>query len=173
MLSLISKKHIHEQYTQVLNDLYTVVSISKWSIQPQGWLLTKAKTKYGMADINGYVHINHLFLNTPYWTLLDKVIRHELAHLCVGLGQGHNAEFHRVEGLFDGVFNQTCLHQARRFNELVTYKYKLLAVFPNGEEVMLKHVHRKYAKYTQYTKQRRTQYYIDGRLIRCFKYKPI
>ncbi|MCX7544668.1 hypothetical protein [Marinicella gelatinilytica] len=166
----ITNTYINESFHRILNELFLLVPSNEWKILPRGHRLTRSKTKYGMADSTGIIHINQLFINTDYRQLFEAVLRHEFAHLCIGLNEGHNEIFKNCELLFKGHLTVTCREQAKLYSQLIAYKYQLLAVLDNGREVAVKNAHRKHRKYTHYALQNRIKYYYQKSQVQAFKY---
>src|SRR5690554_1088013 len=111
----INQAGVSQLYRCIESELQLIIPINQWSIEPQNWCWTRSKIKYGMADRQGVIHINQNFLNTDFWDLLNTVIRHEFAHLCIGLSAGHNLRFKQCERLFKGVFNAEAKQQAKAY----------------------------------------------------------
>jgi hypothetical protein len=169
-MSLINETTIEDDYRRIRQELFTLISPDCWDITPHKWCLTTAKTKYGLADSKGVIHINHRFIGTPYQSLMEAVLRHEFAHLCVGLAQGHNKHFKHCEHLFKAKFDGHVILQAQAFGQLINYKYQLVAVLANGQIIKLKKTHRKHRKYTGYQYKFYRALYYHQQAIKKFKY---
>lgn len=172
-MSLISESSIDADYTRICHELFTLIAPHHWFIKPRKWCWTAAKTKYGMADCAGNIHINRRFLGSHFQSLLEAVLRHELAHLCVGLHHGHNKQFKQCERLFKGQFDATAQHQAKEYAQKVSYKYQLMAELVNGERITLKKTHRKHRNYANYRHNRYKTYYYQQQVIKRFIYIDI
>ncbi len=169
-MSIINQSVITNYFDLIEQELYALVPSKDWVIKPKSWRLSQAKTKYGMADAEGVIHINHNFLRTHFHQLLNAVLRHEFAHLCIGLQHGHNKRFKQCERLFDARFNVTAKQQAREFGKLISYKYLLQAELISGEMITLKKVHRRHRNYLNYQYSRYKTYFYRHQPIKRFKY---
>ena len=170
MPQMIDHDHINETYWCCLKQVSALVPVTQWVVQPDSWLLTDHKTKYGMADVHGRVHINQAFIGSVAIDLLDSTIRHELAHLCVGLEQGHNRRFKAVERLFEANFRQVPAVQIKHLHERIGHTWALYACFADRPKVLLKKVHRKHRKYTHYRPGMFRYLMYKGQKISSFQY---
>lgn len=170
---MIDWRFIEQQYHSILMELYAFEPLQLWSIEPKGVLKTKHKTKYGMADLTGYIHINQAFVGTTATQLLNATIRHELAHLCVGLQHGHNGVFKAKEAQFGADFKSISRQQYQQFSNNIGHKYELYACFKDGQSVLLKKVQRRHRKYTQYKPTIFKYLTIKGRKIKSFFYREL
>lgn len=168
---MITWQDIQFNYQRTLRELQSLVPAEKWQTQPQLIQLTQHKTKYGMADIKGVVHINEAFIGSQADELLDVTIRHELAHLCVGIQQGHNAQFKSCARLFKAHFGQHLQQQTQAINQAIGFKYKLYATLDNQQEILFKTVHRKHAKYLNYKPRLFSYLTIKGQKVLSFRYE--
>ncbi|MCX7554476.1 hypothetical protein OS175_11330 [Marinicella sp. S1101] len=168
---MITWQDIQQCYQRTLRELQALVPTDKWQTQPQLIQLTQHKTKYGMADIKGVVYINQAFIGSEADGLLDVTIRHELAHLCVGIDQGHNAHFKSCARLFKANFGQHLKTQTQAINEAIGFKYKLFARLENQQEILFKTVHRKHAKYLNYKPKFFSYLTIKGQKVLSFRYE--
>lgn len=166
----IDESGINHLFHHILSTLYHIQPADQWSVTPKNWCLTTAKTKYGMVDHQGIIHINQNFLATGFWDLLEAVLRHEFAHLCVGLSQGHNRRFKQCEKLFKGYFNADARRQATAYGSRIHYNYRLMAELVDGQCLEIKKTHRKHHKYTNYPHQNRVTYFYQQQRIKRFYY---
>ncbi len=167
---LIDWNYIQQQYQCILDELTVLEPLGNWQLKPQQLQPTRHKTKYGMADNKGVVYINQAFVGTTAVNLLDATIRHELAHLCVGLQQGHNAIFKTKAKHFKAHFGKRIQAESVQLHDAIGYKYSLYASLANGEEILFRRVHRKHAKYTQYKAGRYRYLSIKGNKVLSFRY---
>ena len=168
---LIDWNYIQQQYLFILDELLVVEPKKNWQVQPQSLQVTKHKTKYGMADRDGVIYINQAFIGTTATNLLDATIRHELAHLCVGLQQGHGAVFKAKAQQFNAHFGKHLKLESAQVHDSIGYKYLLYATFENGEEILFRRVHRKHAKYSRYKAGRFRYLTIKGMKVVSFRYE--
>ena len=170
---MIDSEHINNAYQSSLKHVSDLVPVSQWVVKPVNWLLTDHKTKYGMADVHGQVHINQAFIGSEATDLLNSTIRHELAHLCVGLEQGHNRRFKTAERLFQADFKAVPAAQIKQFHERIGHTWALYACFTDRPKVLLKKVHRKHRKYTEYRPGMFRYLMYKGQKISGFEYVRI
>lgn len=170
---MISWQAIEQTHAKVLDELLQVVPLSAWQHPPHGIKATDHKTKYGMADLAGWVHINQAFVGTESWDLLEATIRHELAHLCVGLNCGHNARFKAMERRFKAVFGRHLQDQASQLHNAIGHRYLLFAELADGTEVLLKRVHRRHRKYSHYRPRLFRYLTVGGQKVQRFRYQSV
>lgn len=166
----ITQLYIKQSYAEILQHLCAVTALENWSIKPQKIMLTQHKTKYGMADLDGVVYVNQAFINSTAHRLLDATIRHELAHLCVGLKHGHNTVFKAKAKQFKATFGKHLKQESQQINQAIGFQYHLYAVLVNGEHVLIRKAHRKHKKYTAYKAGRFRYLTIKGQKVHAFKY---
>jgi|GEM_PF-674355 len=167
---LIDWNYIQQQYQVILDELQTLEPVKNWQIQPQEIRATDHKTKYGMADIEGVVYINQAFVGTAANNLLNATIRHEFAHLCVGLQEGHNSIFKAKAHQFKASFGKHLKTESAQVHDSIGYKYLLYATLENGDEILFRRVHRKHTKYTGYKVTQFRYLTIKGVKVLSFKY---
>jgi predicted SprT family Zn-dependent metalloprotease len=170
---MIDSDHINHTYRHCLAEAYSLVPQNQWVVQPDSWLLTSHKTKYGMADVRGRVHINRAFVGSVATDLLEATVRHELAHLCVGLEQGHNRQFRAIERLFQANFKQVPDEQIQQLHKRIGHSWELYACLADQTKVLLKKVHRKHRKYTEYRPGMFRYLMYKGQKIDGFEYVRI
>ena len=169
--SEISKAYIQKRFEIILEELVVLLPLEHWQIKPKALAYTKAKTAYGFAAIDGRVLINHAFLGTRAFQQLDHTIRHEFAHLAVGLEAQHNLHFRRMERKF-GVNKQVSDdEEVAQLREHLKPKYTLFAQLITGEVVSLGGAHRRHKKYTQYRRRRFRLLTVDGVVVEHFYYQ--
>ncbi|MGJ8664591.1 MAG: hypothetical protein ACSHWU_13120, partial [Marinicella sp.] len=167
---MIDWPYIERTYDQILQEVSALHAFNDWSVKPQKLAVTKHKTKYGMADIDGVVYINQAFIGTTAVRLLTATIRHELAHLCVGLQCGHNYKFKAKAKQFKAVFGRDLKTESAQVHAAIGYKYKLYATIEQNqdnpsEEILFRRVHRKHHKYVNYKPGRFRYLSIKGRKV--------
>ena len=104
---------------------------------------------------------------------MEATIRHELAHLCVGLAQGHNRHFKAVERLFGANFRAVPTEQVKDIHDRIGHTWELYACFVDRPRVLLKRVHRKHRKYTHYRPGLFRYLMYKGQKISGFEYVRI
>lgn len=169
----ITREHIENAYNTVLAELVKIAAIREWKVAPKGLGYTNHKSKYGLATSEGEVLINEAFRGTTAYKKLDHVLRHEFAHLAVGLDKHHNRYFRRVERMF-GV--DLSLDLAAEQNQVIAQtnpSYQLIAHLQNGKEVDLGVAHRRTKKYTEYSQDQKRFMSIHGVRIQSFEYRAV
>ncbi len=166
---MITLEHIQDEYAQALLDCFAILPQRRWALMPSGVALTTHKTKYGMANHTGKVFISHGFLNTTAFTKLRNTLRHELAHLAVGLRHQHDAVFRRCERAF-GAKTPVPADEIEQVHSNVPYKWRLLAHLFDGSVRDIGGAHRRTKKYTEYRPQAHRFMSVDGEKIRHFEF---
>ncbi len=166
----IDWSYIQQQYQTIFAELIQTEPLTQWQVKPSALRPTRHKTKYGMADVKGVVYINQAFVGTSAINLLDVTIRHELAHLCVGLHQGHNYIFKAKAKQFKAHFGQHLQSETTQVHDSIGYKYILYANLENGDEILFRRVHRKHKKYTHYKAGKFRYLTIKGIKVLSFRY---
>ncbi|MFL0804891.1 MAG: hypothetical protein K6L81_14335 [Agarilytica sp.] len=163
---------IHEEYDIALNHCRAVLSENKWVVQPAAIELTRHKTKFGMASSKGVVYVNVGFIGTHAISKLRNTLRHELAHLAVGLAEGHNAIFKHCALAF-GVSKEVPKSEIQAFEQSVGYKWQLIAHLVDGRTVEMGRVHRRHKKYSTYTHKRWRYMVIKDTAVKRFEYVAV
>ncbi|WP_223787861.1 hypothetical protein [Marinicella meishanensis] len=168
---MITWQTIEQTHATLLDELQQLVPLSDWQHPPQGIKPSGHKTKYGMADLAGWVHINQAFIGSNCGGLLEATIRHELAHLCVGLQCGHDHRFKAMERRFEANFGPHLHAEAQQLQQAIGHRYLLFAELADGTDVLLKRVHRRHRKYTHYRPGWFRYLTIDGQKVQRFRYQ--
>ncbi|MEM6485977.1 MAG: SprT-like domain-containing protein [Pseudomonadota bacterium] len=145
---------------------------SEWAHPFTGIAFTRSRRCFGHADVKGQIRVSESFLGTHAVEDLRDTIRHEFAHLIVGIRQKHNAHWRCAAASLGatakatGRARNTQLHD--KMNEA---PFALIAIMQSGEERELKRVYRRSRRYQQYRLGRRGErYHIDGEWIETFRY---
>ncbi len=168
---MIDWPHIESRYNHIFEELLDLEPLNQWHITPKTLKPTNHKTKYGMADINGVVYINEAFVGTQANDLLEATIRHELAHLCVGIHHGHDHIFKACAKLFKAAFGKHLSADTKALNQSIGYKYKLFATLQNDQVILFRKVHRRHSKYTKYKPKLFSYLTISGQKVLSFHYE--
>ncbi len=163
--------NISHTYADILSELMQLTPVAQWRIKPQKLQLTTHKTKYGMADIQGVVYINQAFIGSTAYQLLAATIRHELAHLCIGLEHGHDRFFKIKAKEFKADFGRHLQAEIDQVHAAIGYKYLLYATMEDQQELLFRRVHRKHAKYLNYKPSRFRYLTIKGNKVMAFRYQ--
>ncbi|WP_018690941.1 hypothetical protein [Algicola sagamiensis] len=164
----ITQEIIQEEYALALADCAACIPLSRWKIKPKVLKLTKRKRVYGMATIHGEVLINEAFIGTTAINQLRKTIRHELAHLTVGLHHRHNHVFQQCAKRY-GARDAVATEETLSFQANQTFKWQLMAHLENGEVRDLGGRHRRSKRYTHYP-QKYERFLLDKSVIARFEY---
>lgn len=167
----ITKDYIESAYHSVLAEVANIAAIREWKVSPKGLGYTNHKTKYGLATPVGEVLINQAFIGTTAYKKLDHVLRHEFAHLAVGLDKHHNRYFRRVERLFGVDLSLDLSEEQNQVIAKTNPAFKLIAHLQNGKEVDLGVAHRRTKKYTEYRHDQKGFMSIHGVRIHRFEYR--
>ena len=152
----IDKDMIVTAYQTALESVTKIIPLSQWKILPNAIELHSHHGKYGQATSDGTVLIYQGFLGTKAHNRLSHTVRHELAHLCVGLEQHHNRVFRHVEVAF-GCSTQDLEGEEIEIQANIPYKWVVIAHLENGQAVEVGGVHRKTKKWADYhTQDKRT-----------------
>lgn len=166
---MISEKYITEQFHHILRELQSVLPLHKWAVQPKEIRLTTKKSVYGEATKEGVVLINKAFIGTDYIKKLDYTLRHEFAHLAVGLQAHHNKLFRRYEYAF-GVKNTLPQSELDKIKINISFKYHVIAHLKNGKQVDIGGVHKKTKKWSEYHKSSKYTMSIEGVEVDHFEF---
>jgi len=169
---MITVKFVQSVYDDILADVVCVLPMIEWIHKPTALGYTDEKTKYGLATNEGMILINRLFIGTTATTKLDYTLRHEFAHLAIGLRESHNRAFKRLEERFGVDLNRDLSEDISKIQNKIAYKYTVLAHLENGEVRVIGGVHRKTRRYTEYpTNKSRFKLSVDGIRILSFEYR--
>jgi hypothetical protein len=128
-------------------------------------------TMLGQATTKGKILINENFINLTCIDLLINTIRHELAHLIVGLQQNHNKHFKRV-ALLLGVKNNSYFDLGPIQNK-IGFKYEVSATLESGEVILIGGVHRKTKRYIDYISTNKKWHSINGDKVIQYHFKQL
>jgi len=144
-------------------------ALKYWSVKPNRFGLKDLKTAYGRAGSNGNIEINSAFIGTTAINTLIDTINHELAHLIIGLHNGHNRKFKQLER----AMNKGVIIGDNENIQIIEkiYPLKLYAI-TDREKILLGHRHKRSAKFTKYDSFYRPLI-IKGQIIKRFEYLTI
>lgn len=171
MNSPIEWPDIESNYLSLLDELSQLVPLKNWHIRPAGIGLTKHKTKYGIAYSDGRIEVSCHFIGTTARAKLAQTLRHEFAHLAVGVHHGHNGVFRRCERLFGARPTAQTKDEEPQLHQAIGYKYRLLATLEDGREIDVGGYHRRSRNYLDYPcKKRGYCYRVKGLKVTAFRY---
>ncbi len=167
-MNALTPNLIANEYDNALIDCSNKCALDQWVHQPVGMDFTQHKTKYGMVTRDGQVLINRAFIGTQSIVQLRNTLRHELAHLAVGLDQHHNRLFKYYERLF-------CAREPVdesewvEFRNNIPFKWQLRAHLMDGRMRDIGFAHRRSRAYLNYPNNQRV-YFIEKTKIKYFEY---
>jgi len=167
---MISKETIQSSYIDVLEEVNNIIPIDKWHVQPCGIDITTHKSKFGYARNDGMIFISKYFIGTNSSAKLSDTLKHEFAHLAVGLAQHHNFRFKRVASLF-GVGAECLKHEINDIVKNINYKYTIYAHMVNGQVKEIGGASRKTKKYAQYRLTNKSSMSINSIKVTHFVFK--
>lgn len=171
MSSTITEQFVQSEYDRVLADVCKVIPLNQWKHQPTGLDFTTHKTKYGVATPAGQVLVNWAFVGTTAVNKLDFTLRHEFAHLAIGLREHHNRRFRRIEACFGADVTRDLSAEEAQVISAIDYKYTLIAHLVDGREVDLGGANRRTALYMDYPTNGRLNRSFRGVKIERFEYR--
>lgn len=139
---ILTKEIIQSEFSNLLNECFHCIPKEKWKHNVNEKIgFTSHKTKYGWAFKDGRVEINAKFVGTTAINALRHTIRHELAHLAVGLDEHHNRRFNLVADRF----GCECVRpeDAKQVEQAISFKYSVYAHVEGGQRLYLGQCHRK------------------------------
>lgn len=166
---MITFDHIKHEYKIALEECTAVLPLKRWAIEPQGIGITNHKTKYGLATYKGIVLIGEILIGTNAITSLRNTLRHELAHLAVGLNHKHDRVFKRCAAAFNANL-PVSKEEIREIDANISYKWMLVAYMDDGTVKKLGGAHRKTRVYTEYPRNGRRMT-VDGELVSRFEFE--
>jgi predicted SprT family Zn-dependent metalloprotease len=144
--------------------------INTWEHKPSRVTLKVSQRRaFGQAHSFGMVGINDAYIGTRSTHHLKDTILHELAHLAVGLNQGHNSRFKR----FLSRINPNpcaCPNELRDVRNNMGFKYSLLAFCETT--IYDTSVFSKSKMYTTYTPTADSYRLINDEKVLRFEYIP-
>jgi hypothetical protein len=159
--------------TVVLRELDRALDLHpRWAHPFAGLVFSRARRSYGRAHRDGRIAISTLFLGTSALDDLEDTVRHEFAHLIVGIDEQHGMAWRRVAKALGAVPRATgCSRCEVLEGRMQQAPFTLVAVMASGRELAVKPAFRRSKQYTQYRSSffgRR--YYIEGELVTRFVY---
>ena len=159
----ITKEYIMELYYNILDELIDQYEYDEWDTVP-AYLEIKKIQPLGTADSKGVITISSNFIGTKEFDELQDTIRHELAHLYIGLHEGHNRWWKATARKF-GAKPKSCQAVSLEMKKNI-YKYFLIAEMPDGELIPIRPGNNRMKKYTS-----RTQTFsVRGVKVKQFHY---
>ncbi|MFL0810624.1 MAG: hypothetical protein K6L76_09435 [Agarilytica sp.] len=160
---------IQREYQQALEDCDRVFPIKRWSHAPQQVKLTRHKTKYGMAMLSGDIYVSHAFIGTNAINKLRATIRHELAHLAVGLRHQHDKSFRQFEAAF-GAKKKVRKEEMQEVHDNIPFKWQVIAHLDNGVVKDIGGAHRRSKRFKSYAPNKFNFMTVDGVKVERFEF---
>ena len=160
--------------TVVLRELdHAMALFEAWAHTFAGLELSRrTRRSYGQAHSDGRLVLSAQFLGTSALADLEDTVRHELAHLIVGIGHRHGPVWKAVAKKLGATPRATGRAgdpslQAR----MADAPYTLIAVLQNGRKREIKTVFRRSRRYQEYRYGRGGQRYrFEGEFVDHFRY---
>jgi hypothetical protein len=122
-----------------------------WAHPFAGLQMNRARRSYGQAHRDGRIVISKVFLGTGALADLEDTVRHEIAHLIVGIDERHGPRWRRVARRLGAVPRASGRSQAEDLGRRMdNAPYTLVAVLESGEECEIKTVFRRSRRYLEY-----------------------
>ncbi|MEE4280017.1 MAG: SprT-like domain-containing protein [Halieaceae bacterium] len=122
-----------------------------WAHPFAGLELNRARRTYGQAHRDGRIVISSVFLGTTALADLEDTVRHEIAHLVVGIAERHGPRWRRVAKRLGATPRASGRSQAEDLGQRMDdAPYTLVAVLESGEECEVKPVFRRSRRYVAY-----------------------
>ncbi len=168
-MPLITFDVIKREYRAALTECYALLPREHWAITPRDVGTTNHKTKYGLATCKGMVLVGEILIGTHAIISLRNTLRHELAHLAVGLEHKHDRVFRRCAAAFNANL-PVSREEIKEIEANISYKWKLIAHMKNGTIRDLGGVHRRTKVYLEYPRNGRRMT-VDGELVTRFEFE--
>lgn len=132
-----------------------------------------SRRAFGQAHQDGRVVLSSSFVGTRANEDLIDTVRHEFAHLIVGIRQKHNVRWRMAAASLGAQAKATGRSKAEDLHERMSdAPFTLIAVMLNGEERVMKRVFRRSGRYLDYRYDKSgNHYHIEGDPIACFRYE--
>ncbi|MFK7829873.1 MAG: SprT-like domain-containing protein [Congregibacter sp.] len=170
-LSSLSKNEIERI---VGEELQRALSLFPNWVHPFSSLeFNNSRRTFGQAHQDGKVVLSNSFIGTCASEDLVDTVRHEFAHLIVGIRQKHNVRWRMAAASLGARPKATGRSKAEDLHERMTdAPFTLIAVMLNGDERVMRQVFRRSKRYLDYCYERGgDRYHIDGEFIARFRYE--
>ena len=144
----------------------------RWVHPFSGFAFSRSSRCFGQAHADGRLVISNKFLDTHAKDDLLDTIRHEFAHLIVGIEQRHNERWRCAAASLGAKPQARGNAESQVLNDKMNdAPFTLIAVMQSGEEKVLRKAHRRSRTYQNYRFDRYGQrYHIDGEWVQHFRY---
>lgn len=132
----------------------------------------RMRRSYGQAHADGRLRISAQFVGTTALADLEDTVRHELAHLIVGVGEKHGRAWKQVATALGATPRATGRStNADLHGRMADGPFTLVAELLSGEERVIRRVHRRSRRYRDYRYgQAGQRYRLAGEWVRRFHY---
>lgn len=146
----------------------------RWVHPFAGLSFNNARRSYGQAHRDGRMMISRLFLGTTALGDLEDTVRHEFAHLIVGIDQKHGPRWKRTALALGAVPRATGRSRAPDLQaRMEDAPFTLVAVLASGEERALKPAFRRSRALIAYRDAGGgRRYFVAGEAVLRFCYRP-
>jgi hypothetical protein len=144
----------------------------QWRHPYGGLRMNRARRSYGQAHRDGTLVLSRIFLGTPAFADLEDTVRHEFAHLIVGIDHKHGPAWKQVASALGATPRATGRSRDAALAERMHgARFTLVAIMESGEARPLRRVYRRSRRLSDYrpTPLGR-RYHIDGEWIVAFRY---
>lgn len=137
-----------------------------------GLAFNNARRSYGHAHRDGRIVLSRLFLGTSALADLEDTVRHEFAHLIVGIDERHGPRWKHVARRLGAVPRAAGRSRAADLHaRMENAPFTLVAVLASGEERQLKHAFRRSRRFLDYRHDDRgRRYFVGGEAVAYFRY---
>ncbi len=145
----------------------------EWVHPFAGLSFNRARRSYGQAHRDGRIVISTVFFGTSALDDLEDTVRHEIAHLIVGIDARHGPRWRRVARALGAVPRATGRSSCASLNaRMDDAPYTLVAVLASGEECEVKSVYRRSRRYQDYRLGARGAHYrYRGESVLRFEFR--
>jgi hypothetical protein len=144
-----------------------------WTHPFAGLDLNRARRSFGQAHRDGRIVISSVFVGTGALEDLEDTVRHEIAHLIVGIDERHGPRWRRVAKRLGAVPRASGRSRARDLGERMDdAPWMLVAVLDSGAQHELKPAWRRSRSYLEYRAGRGgREYRYRGQRVSHFLYR--
>ena len=146
----------------------------RWAHPFRKLAFSHARRVLGQAHSDGTMKLSRVFIGTTAHEDLVDTIRHEIAHLVVGLRAGHGAAWRRAAAALGAIPRAGArAGDPELLARMDDAPWDLVAELADGSEVVLRASYRRARQYRDYRGDRAARgYYYRGQLVRAFRYDP-
>ncbi|MEO1078979.1 MAG: SprT-like domain-containing protein [Pseudomonadota bacterium] len=145
----------------------------EWTHPFAGLSFNRARRSYGQAHRDGRIVISTVFFGTAALDDLEDTVRHEIAHLIVGIDARHGPRWRKVARALGAIPRAAGRSSCESLNaRMDDAPYTLVAVLTSGEECEVKSVYRRSRRYQDYRLgERGAHYRYRGESVLRFEFR--